>query len=64
MCKRRPKITRIGVKINERKYLFYNNKRKLVINKHIVEAAIINGDMIDENNLNEVRRYASTCKRL
>ena len=34
----------------------------LVNNYDIAKAAIINGDFINENNFDEVRRYASTCK--
>lgn len=49
--------------MNENIY-FTTTNGKLITNKHIAEAAIINGDMIDGNNLNEVRRYASTCKGL
>ena len=35
---------------------------KLITNHDIVKAAIINGDIVDEYNLDDVRKYASTCK--
>ena len=35
---------------------------KLVTNHDIAKAAIINGDTVDEYNLDNVRKYASTCK--
>ena len=41
---------------------FTTTNGKLVTNHDIVKAAIINGDCIDEYNLDEVRKYASTCK--
>ena len=35
---------------------------KLVTNHDIAKAAIINGDIVDEYDLDNVRKYASTCK--
>ena len=41
---------------------FTTTSGKLVNNYDIAKAAIINGDTVDEYNLEEVRKYASTCK--
>lgn len=41
---------------------FITTTGKLVTNYDIAKAAIINGDTVDERNLEEVRKYASTCK--
>ena len=41
---------------------FTTTNGKLVTNHDIAKAAIINGDCIDWYNLDEVRKYASTCK--
>lgn len=40
---------------------FTTTNGKLVNNYDIAKAAIINGDCIDDNNFEEVRKYASTC---
>ena len=34
---------------------------KLVTNHDIAKAAIVNGDIVDEYNFDEVRKYARTC---
>ena len=41
---------------------FTTTTGKLVTNHDIVKAAIINGDIVDEYDLDNVRKYASTCK--
>ena len=41
---------------------FTTTSGKLITNHDIAMAAIINGDTVDERNLEEVRKYASTCK--
>ena len=41
---------------------FTTTSGRLVTNHDIAKAAIINGDTVDEYNLDEVRKYASTCK--
>ena len=41
---------------------FTTTNGKLVTNHDIAKAAIINGDTVDEYNLEEVRKYANTCK--
>ena len=41
---------------------FTTTSGKLITNHDIVKAAIINGDTVDEYNLDDVRKYASTCK--
>ena len=41
---------------------FTTTSGKLVTNHDIAKVAIINGDTVDEYNLDEVRKYASTCK--
>ena len=41
---------------------FTTTSGKLVTNHDIAKAAIINGDTVDGYNLDDVRKYASTCK--
>lgn len=41
---------------------FTTTNGKLVTNHDIAKAAIINGDIVDEYDLDNVRKYASTCK--
>ena len=41
---------------------FTTTSGKLITNHDIAKAAIINGDTVDEYNLDDVRKYASTCK--
>ena len=41
---------------------FTTTSGKLITNHDIAMAAIINGDTVDERDLEEVRKYASTCK--
>ena len=41
---------------------FTTTTGKLVTNHDIVKAAIINGDIVDEYDFDNVRKYASTCK--
>ena len=41
---------------------FTTTSGKLVNNYDIAKAAIINGDTVDGYNLDDVRKYASTCK--
>ena len=41
---------------------FTTTSGKLVTNHDIAKAAIINGDIVDEYDLDNVRKYASTCK--
>ena len=41
---------------------FTTTSGKLITNYDIAEAAIINGDTVDAYNLDDVRKYASTCK--
>ena len=41
---------------------FTTTSGKLITNHDIAKAATINGDTVDEYNLDDVRRYASTCK--
>ena len=40
---------------------FTTTSGKLITNHDIAKAAIINGDTIDEYNLDDVRKYASRC---
>lgn len=41
---------------------FTTTNGTLVNNYDIAKTAIINGDYIDDNNFEEVRKYASNCK--
>lgn len=41
---------------------FTTTSGKLVNNHDIANAAIINGDTIDEYSFDDVRKYAATCK--
>lgn len=41
---------------------FTTTSGKLITNHDIAKAAMINGDCIDEYELGDVRKYASTCK--
>ena len=41
---------------------FTTTSGELVNNYDIAKAATINGDFIDNNNFDEIRKYASTCK--
>lgn len=41
---------------------FTTTSGKLITNRDIAKTAMINGDTIDEYNLDDVRKYASTCK--
>ena len=41
---------------------FTTTSGKLIDNYDIAKAAIINGDTIDEYNVDDVRKYAATCK--
>lgn len=41
---------------------FTTTSGKLVTNRDIAKAAIVNGDTVDEYNLDDVRKYAVTCK--
>lgn len=41
---------------------FTTTSGKLITNHDIAEAAIINGDIVDAYNLDDVRKYARTCK--
>lgn len=41
---------------------FTTTSGKLITNHDIAKAAIINGDTVDAYNLDDVRKYASTCK--
>lgn len=41
---------------------FTTTSGKLITNHDIAKAAIINGDTVDAYNLDDVRKYARTCK--
>lgn len=41
---------------------FTTTSGKLITNHDIAKAAIINGDCVDAFNLDDVRKYAETCK--
>ena len=41
---------------------FTTTSGKLVNNYDIAKVAIINGDTIDEYNVDDIRKYAATCK--
>lgn len=51
-----------GVKQMMENIYFTTTSGKLVNNYDIAKAASIIGDTIDENNFDEVRRYASICQ--
>ena len=46
----------------DKEIYFTTTSGKLVNNYDIAKAAIINGDAIDEYNVDDIRKYAATCR--